>query len=52
MQQQEPIANYKAKFVLEGHERGVSSVKFSPDGKKLATASNSNTSYLNRKEMA
>lgn len=29
--------NYKEKFVLKGHQRGVSAVQFSPDGSKIAS---------------
>jgi COMPASS component SWD3 len=31
--------HYKPKLILRGHKRGVSSVKFSPDGKKIASCS-------------
>lgn len=29
--------NYKQKFVLKGHKRGVAAVKFSPDGSMIAS---------------
>jgi COMPASS component SWD3 len=38
--------NYKQKFVLKGHLRGVSSVQFSPDGSKIASGGKSHLVHM------
>lgn len=38
--------NYKEKFILRGHQRGVSNVEFSPDGTMLASCCKENKTQL------